>query len=71
MRDALGPGVTLTLYLHAIMAGSNIDVPPDVRVVDEPVAIMAGNDIQPEAPGDGSNGTLIPQGLPSSGPATR
>lgn len=63
LTDALGPGVTLTLTLHAVMGGSDVYVPRGVRVVDEAMAIMAGNDIAPEAQGDGSNGTLVLKGV--------
>lgn len=61
--EALGPGRTLTLELNAIMAGHNIYVPEGVRVLDEAIAIMAGNDIHKGAQGDGSNGTLIIKGF--------
>jgi hypothetical protein len=60
---AMGPGRVLTLTLHAVMAGSDIFVPAGVRVVDQTMAVMAGNDISPEAQGDGSNGTLILKGF--------
>lgn len=63
LRDALGPGRTVTLNLHAIMAGSDIHVPEGVRVIDQSLAIMAGNDIASHAQGDGSNGTLILKGF--------
>lgn len=61
--EAMGPGVVLTLELHCIMAGHNIYVPEGVRVIDESIAIMAGNDVDKEARGDGSNGTLIIKGF--------
>lgn len=61
--EALGPGRTLTLELNAIMGGHNIYVPEGVRVIDESIAIMAGNDIHKGAQGDGSNGTLIVKGF--------
>lgn len=60
---ALGPGVLLTLELSAVMAGHDIYVPQGVRVIDESFAIMAGNDIDQDARGDGSNGTLILKGF--------
>ncbi len=60
---AMGPGVVITLELHAIMAGHDIYVPEGVRVVDESIAIMAGNDIDRQAQGDGSNGTVILKGF--------
>ncbi|AQX15539.1 hypothetical protein BCR15_04565 [Tessaracoccus lapidicaptus] len=60
---ALGPGVLLTLELSAVMAGHDIYVPEGVRVIDESFAIMAGNDIDRDARGDGSNGTLILKGF--------
>ncbi len=63
LTAAMGPGVVITLELHAIMAGHDIYVPEGVRVVDETVAIMAGNDIDREAKGDGSNGTLVLRGF--------
>lgn len=63
LRRALGPGRSITLTLHAVMAGSDITVPPGVRVIDRSVAIMAGNEIPAEAQGDGSNGTLILEGF--------
>lgn len=45
LSEAMGPGVTVVLNLHQVMAGHDIYVPPGVRIVDESVAIMAGNDI--------------------------
>lgn len=63
LGDVMGPGVVVTLELHAIMAGHDIYVPEGVRVLDETIAIMAGNDIRKEARGDGSNGTLILKGF--------
>lgn len=61
--EALGPGVTLTLELNAIMGGHSVYVPEGVRVLDESVAIMAGNEIQQDAQGDGTNGTLVIKGF--------
>lgn len=63
LAEAMGPGVVLTLELHCIMAGHDIFVPPGVRVIDESIAIMAGNDVASDAKGDGSNGTLIIKGF--------
>ena len=63
LTAAMGPGVTITLELHAIMAGHDIYVPQGVLVLDESLAIMAGNDIHRDARGDGSNGTLILKGF--------
>lgn len=63
LTAVMGPDVVLTLELHAVMAGHNIYVPEGVCVVDESLAIMAGNDIHREARGDGSNGTVILKGF--------
>lgn len=63
LTSAMGPGVIITLELHAIMAGHDIYVPEGVRVVDDSFAIMAGNDIDRQAQGDGSNGTVILKGF--------
>ncbi|MEZ5084842.1 MAG: DUF1707 domain-containing protein [Tessaracoccus sp.] len=63
LTRAMGPGVTFTLTLNAIMGGYEVYVPPGVRVLDESIAIMAGNEIKKKARGDGSNGTLILRGL--------
>ena len=63
LTGAMGPGVVITLELHAIMAGHHIYVPEGVRVVDDSMAIMAGNDVDREAKGDGSNGTLVLKGF--------
>lgn len=63
LTSVMGPGVEITLELNAVMAGHNIYVPEGVRVVDESLAIMAGNDIHRGARGDGSNGTLIIRGF--------
>ena len=63
LTRAMGPGRTVTLTLSAVMAGSDIRVPPGVRVLDQSIAIMAGNEIQEDAQGDGSNGTLIIKGF--------
>ncbi len=63
LTSAMGPGVVVTLELHAIMAGNHIYIPEGVRVVDNSIAIMAGNDVDREAKGNGSNGTLIIKGF--------
>lgn len=63
LRDCMGPGAVVTLDVSAVMGGHDIYVPPGVRVVDECVAIMAGNDVDAAALGDGSNGTLILRGF--------
>ncbi|WP_297741579.1 DUF1707 domain-containing protein [uncultured Tessaracoccus sp.] len=63
LRDCMGPGAVVTLDVSAVMGGHDIYIPPGVRVVDECVAIMAGNDIDAAAMGDGSNGTLILRGF--------
>ena len=63
LSSAMGPGVVVELHLHAIMAGHDIYVPEGVRVVDESIAIMAGNDIAQEARGDGSNGIVVLKGF--------
>lgn len=63
LDDVMGPGVVLTMQLSAVMGGHDIFVPPGVRVIDETIAVMAGNDIEQGARGDGSNGTLILKGF--------
>lgn len=63
LDDVMGPGVVLTMELSAVMAGHDIFVPAGVRVIDESIAIMAGNDVESGARGDGSNGTLILKGF--------
>ncbi len=63
LTRAMGPGRIVVLNLHAIMGGSDIYVPAGVRVVDQSLAVMAGNDIAKEAQGDGSNGTLVLKGF--------
>lgn len=63
LTGAMGPGRIVTLTLHAVMGGSTITVPPGVRVVDRSLAIMAGNEVQRDAQGDGSNGTLVLEGF--------
>lgn len=63
LTDAMGPGRIVTLTLNAVMGGNDIVVPEGVRVVDQSLAIMAGNDIEREALGDGSNGTLVLKGF--------
>lgn len=63
LAPAMGPGVVVVLHLHAVMAGHDIYVPKGVRVVDESIAIMAGNDVAAEARGDGSNGTVVLKGF--------
>lgn len=63
LTHAMGPGVVVTMELHAIMAGHDIYVPEGVRVLDDSIAIMAGNDVDREARGDGSNGTVVIKGF--------
>lgn len=63
LTRAMGQGRIVTLTLNAIMGGNDVYVPPGVRVIDQSVAIMAGNDIESGAQGDGSNGTVVLKGL--------
>lgn len=63
LRDALGPGVVLTIDVPAILGGHNLHVPEGVRVVEETQGIMGGNSIRRAAQGDGSNGTLVIRGM--------
>lgn len=63
LTEAMGPGRIVTLTLNAIMGGSDVYVPEGVRVVDQSVAIMAGNGIADDAKGDGSNGTIVLKGF--------
>ena len=63
LRDALGPGVVLTLELPAVMGGHSLHVPRGVRVVEETQAVAGGNSIRRSAQGDGSNGTLVLRGM--------
>ncbi|GAA1843351.1 DUF1707 SHOCT-like domain-containing protein [Brevibacterium marinum] len=61
--DVMGPGVTISLTSYSMWAGHDIYVPPGVRVRDDTLNIMAGNEIRGSAKGDGSNGTLILKGV--------
>ncbi len=63
LTQAMGPGRIVTLRLTAIMAGHDIRVPRGVRVLDQSMAIMAGSDVDTNAQGDGSNGTLVIEGF--------
>lgn len=63
LTEAFGPGVTITFEAVAIMGGSTIVVPEGVRVQDDTVNIMAGNDVKSRAQGDGSNGVLVLSGF--------
>src|SRR5699024_6786312 len=59
----MGHRVTTELNSYATWAGHDVYVPPGVRIRDETVNIMAGNQIHRAARGDGSNGTLILNGF--------
>lgn len=63
VADAMGPGAVVVLNVSAVMGGHDIYVPPGVKVIDECIAIMAGNDVARDAQGDGSNGTLVLRGF--------
>ncbi|MFD0865368.1 DUF1707 domain-containing protein [Tessaracoccus lubricantis] len=63
LTQAMGPGRIVTMTLNSIMGGCNVHVPPGVRVIDQSVALMGGNDIHARAQGDGSNGTVVIKGL--------
>lgn len=63
LADALGPGNVVVMDCSAIMAGHEIFIPPGVRVIDESIGIMGGNDVDANASGDGANGTLILRGF--------
>lgn len=62
VRDALGPGVVLTVEVPTLLGGHNLHVPEGVRVVEETQGVMGGNTIRRSAQGDGSNGTLVIRG---------
>lgn len=61
--EVMGPGVTVSLTCYAMMAGHDIYVPPGVRIRDDTINIMAGNGVHSSARGNGSNGTLILNGI--------
>lgn len=61
--DVMGPGVELTIDTVALLGGNNLHVPPGVRIIDETIYILGGNDVEPSANGDGSNGTLVIKGF--------
>lgn len=61
--SVMGPGVTIELNCYAMWAGHDVYVPPGVRILDETINIMAGNEIHRAARGDGSNGTVILKGF--------
>ncbi len=61
--DVMGPGVRLELSLISLMGGHGVFVPPGVRVIDESFSLMGGVDINRDARGDGSNGTLVIRGF--------
>ena len=59
----MGPGVTVELTSYSVLGGNDIYVPPGVRVRDETINIMAGNEVRQSARGDGSNGTVVLKGF--------
>ena len=61
--EVMGPGVTVSLTSYSMMAGHDIYVPPGVRIRDDTINIMGGNEIRGSAKGDGSNGTLTLKGI--------
>lgn len=61
--EVMGPGVTVSVTSYSMWGGHDIYVPPGVRVRDDTVSIMAGNEIRQSAKGDGSNGTLVLKGV--------
>ncbi len=63
LHEVMGPGVELRLTNISVMAGHDIYVPGGVRIIDNTVNFLAGNDIARNAQGDGSNGTLILDGF--------
>lgn len=63
LSDVMGPGVEVTLESYAMWSGNDIFVPAGVKVVEKTINIMAGNSIDANARGDGSNGVLILSGF--------
>lgn len=63
LADACRPGAEITVISINTMGGAQIYVPDGVRIVDESVNVLGGNDIKSNALGDGSNGSLIIKGL--------
>lgn len=61
--DVMGPDVTVAVTSYAMWAGHDIYVPPGVRIRDETINLLAGNEIRGSAKGDGSNGTLVIKGF--------
>lgn len=62
LREALGPGVSVTVESYSVMAGLDIIVPEGTRVDDKTVNVMAGNDVH-GGPTDGTEGTLVLTGV--------
>lgn len=63
LDEVCRPGAEITIVSVNTMGGSDIYVPAGVRIIDHSVSILGGNDIKPNALGDGSNGTLIIKGF--------
>lgn len=63
LAEVCRPGAEITIVSMNTMGGSDIYVPAGVRIIDHSVNILGGNDIKPNALGDGSNGTLIIKGF--------
>lgn len=63
LSEVCRPGAEITIISVNTMGGADIYVPAGVRIIDHSVNILGGNDIKPNALGDGSNGTLIIKGF--------
>lgn len=63
LSEVCRPGAEITIVTVNTMGGSVIYVPAGVRIIDHSVNILGGNDIKPNALGDGSNGTLVIKGF--------
>ena len=59
LRDCTAPGTTITVDLASVMGGTRLLVGPGVRVEDKVVSIMGGHQVDDEACGDGSQGTVV------------
>jgi hypothetical protein len=50
LRDAILPGLEITIKAVSVFGGMSITVPPEMRVVDSGVAVFGGRDVAGETP---------------------
>jgi domain of unknown function (DUF1707) len=62
IEDIMAPGVVIEIFLKSLLGTFTVYVPWRTQIIDRSRVLMSMIEVDPDAPGDGANGTLIING---------